>query len=189
MAASDLSVNVIDEKLEYKITENEKNNYKNNDKSHFKSAEDELNYARNQKKKCSKCDENFPLSYFSGNTSGRDAFDKNGYRLRRPECTTCNKKAGKGKNEAIKFAKEEGIPYKAPSGTKCEICGTTENIVFDHDHNLNKFRGWLCNPCNRSMGCLGDNIDGLVNTINYLLKTNKKKIVQDPETYMLTIVE
>lgn len=187
MAASEVTVNEIDESLEYKITENEKKYYSGNNKSNFKSAEDERTYARNQKKECSKCNKNLPLSYYSGNTSGRDGFDKNGYRLRRPECITCKNKDSKGKNDAVKLAKILGIPHKAPDGTKCEICGTTENIVFDHDHSSNKFRGWLCNPCNRSIGCIGDNVEGLVNTINYLLKSDKKKIVQDSETYMLTI--
>jgi hypothetical protein len=38
------------------------------------------------------------------------------------------------------------------------------------------FRGWLCDPCNRSLGVLGDNIEGLVKCINYLNKTEKKSL-------------
>jgi len=138
---------------------------------------------------CNKCDTSLPFTSFGGNTSGRDPFDKNGYRLRRGECETCNKKIGIGKNEAKKLAKNIGIPHKAPGGTCCEICNKTEKIVFDHHHEKNVFRGWLCNGCNRSIGMLGENIENIVKVLNYLNKTEDKKFEFDVDKKEIKIIE
>ena len=178
----------IDPTREYVLTENEKKAYANNTKAKFKTAEEELAWARTQTKNCIKCKDTLPLSYFSGNTSSADHFDKNGYRLRRGDCKKCNKEQNAGKSEAVKIAKEMGLSFKAPPGTKCELCETTENIVFDHDHSTKTHRGWLCNPCNRSMGVLGDDVEGMIRVINYLNKKEKKKVAFDPKTFELKIV-
>lgn len=168
---------------ELSFSEKEKNNYiRQKDKCIFKNPKDEYNYAITQKKICQKCLTEKNLSEFSGNTSGTDAFDKDGYRLRRPECKECKKNIDKGKNEAKKKAKKLNIPYVAPEGTLCGICkkpsSRGNNMVFDHCHLNNIFRGYCCNSCNRSIGVLGDNIDGLLKAINYLLKTEKCTIIQ-----------
>jgi hypothetical protein len=176
-----------DTSREYTITENEQNAYKNNTKSKFKTAEEEFAWSRTQTKKCNKCKETLPLTYFAGNTSSSDHFDRNGYRLRRGDCKKCNKSHSSGKTEAIKIAKSLGMSHKAPEGTKCELCETTDNIVFDHSHDTNIFRGWLCDPCNRSMGVLGDNVKGLLQVLNYLNKSEKKKIVFNGKTFELSI--
>lgn len=171
------SITMIDPTREYSMTQNEKDIYslsRSNGKNKLPSAEKELEWARTQTKECNKCDEALPLSYFGGNTSSADHFDKHGYRLRRGDCIRCNKAAGKGKAEALKLAKSLGLPYKAPVGTKCELCEKTKDIVFDHDHVSNTFRGWLCDPCNRSIGVLGDDIAGMLKVINYMNKQDKK---------------
>jgi hypothetical protein len=178
----------IDPMREYVLTENEKNSYKDCTKAKFNTAEDEFAWARTQTKKCNKCNETLPLSYFSGNTSSSDHFDKNGYRLRRGDCKKCNKEHSAGKTAAVKIAKEMGLSYKAPPGTECALCKSTKDIVFDHDHDTKKHRGWLCNPCNRSIGVLGDNMEGMIRVINYLNKQDKKKIVFDVKTYSLSII-
>jgi hypothetical protein len=65
---------------------------------------------------------------------------------------------------------------------KCDICGGTENsgsrnnkhlgklyaLVMDHNHKNGKFRGMLCNHCNRGLGNFKDNIQNLENAILYL---------------------
>lgn len=144
-----------------------------------------------QKKKCSKCNEMKKLTEYSGNTSGCDGFDKDGFRLRRPECKNCNKKVMEGKNHAKVKAKELNIPYKALEGTKCALCDKLEKngdrLVFDHCHKTNTFRGYLHNSCNRSLGTLGDDIHGLLKALNYLNKTQKKKFTQDKDTAELMI--
>lgn len=144
--------------------------------SFYKSPEEEFFWASSQTRKCSKCNEEKKLTEYRTNTSGSHGFDKNKIRLRRPECSDCTKKASKGKDEAVKLAKSLGISHKAPEGTKCELCSSTKDIVFDHDHNKNSFRGWLCDPCNRSMGVLGDDAQSLLKTVAYLAKDNTKAI-------------
>lgn len=140
--------------------------------SKFTSPEEEYYWAFTQKKKCSKCEEEKRLTDYRTNTSGSHGFDKDKIRLRRPECGDCTRKASKGKDEAVKLAKSLGMSHKAPDGTTCELCKTTKGIVFDHDHEKNVFRGWLCDPCNRSMGVLGDNSKSLLKTVAYLSKGN-----------------
>ncbi len=173
-----------DNKIESGITftKNEVENYiRQKDKCIFNNPEEEYLWAKTQKKICSKCSLEKKLCDFNGNTSGADAFDRNGYRLRRPECNVCTKIANRGKSEAKKKAKQLGIPFNAPEGTRCEVCdkqSTPGNgIVFDHCHINNIFRGYCCNSCNRSIGVLGDNVPGLVKALNYLLKTEKRNII------------
>lgn len=172
-----------------KFTKKEYNNYsRQKDKAHFSSPEDEYRYGFNNYKICSMCNENKKIIDFNGNTSGTDAFDKNGYRLKRPECNNCTSKVSKGKSQAKKIAKKEGFSYNAPEGTKCSICNeiqTEKNkLVFDHCHKTEKFRGYCCNSCNRSLGVLGDNVDGLINALNYLLKTEPVKIIQNSNGFI-----
>ena len=171
---------------EITFTAKEIQNYiRQKDKCHYKNPKDEYLWAITQNKTCSKCAKEKKLNEFNGNTSGTDAFDKNGYRLRRPECNECTKNASKGKSEAKKNAKEKGIEYKAPDGTVCDICkkppSPGNSIVFDHCHLTNKFRGYCCNSCNRSIGMLGDNIDGMIKVLNYLVKNDPCKIIQNDD--------
>ena len=151
-------------------------------KAHFPTPELEYAWAFLQQKVCSKCGEEKKLTEFKGNTSGADAFASDGYRLRRPECNDCTKIVAQGKNIARAIAKKEGISYKAPEDATCRICNKPavrgNGLVFDHCHEQNKFRGYCCNSCNRSMGVLGDNVDGLLKVLNYLLETEKATITQ-----------
>ncbi len=155
------------------------------DKAIFKSPEEEYEHASNNHKVCSKCKINKDLNEYGGNTSGTDAFNKEGYRLRRPECKDCNKIVLRGKQEAKEVAKKNNIPYKAPEGTVCALCECPEKpgdgLVFDHCHETNCFRGYLHNSCNRSLGVLGDDIAGMLRAINYLNKTEKKKFTQNED--------
>jgi hypothetical protein len=58
---------------------------------------------------------------------------------------------------------------------KCECCGTPFGVsvrksCLDHCHISNTFRGWLCGHCNRALGLLGDDIKGVLNALNYLVR-------------------
>jgi hypothetical protein len=173
----------IDTSREYKLTPNELGLYANQNPSKptkFKAADEERAWARTQTKCCIKCKEMLPLSYFGGNTSSSDHFDKDGRRLRRGDCTKCNKVQNSGKAQAMKVAKALGMSPKAPTDASCAHCGKKETLVFDHDHTTNTFRGWLCNSCNRSVGVLGDDVQGVIKMLNYLNKTKKLKLVVDP---------
>jgi len=70
-----------------------------------------------------------------------------------------------------------GITYECymermSSSDVCEVCGTDNNLVYDHDHDNDNvetnFRDVLCNRCNRTIGGLGDNAEGLRKALNYL---------------------
>ena len=54
----------------------------------------------------------------------------------------------------------------------CEVCGRSDVIVFDHCHQTNKFRGWICKKCNGVLGYVDDNVEILKKLIAYLEKFN-----------------
>jgi hypothetical protein len=181
-------MSTIDPAREFTLTANERKKYVMSTKHHrFPSAEAERDWARTQFKPCTKCHASLPLSYFNGNTSGADPFDKTGLRLRRPECRACTTKVSGGKAAAAQAAKRLGMPTKAPAGTRCELCSSDVSLVFDHDHTTDRFRGWLCNSCNRSIGVLGDNVAELVKAINYLNRAEKRTLRVNPTTGELVV--
>jgi hypothetical protein len=51
-----------------------------------------------------------------------------------------------------------GVDYEAvpPKPLVCDLCQKPGKICMDHDHATGKFRGWLCDRCNRGLGLLGD---------------------------------
>ena len=55
-----------------------------------------------------------------------------------------------------------------PPPSACECCGRRGRLVFDHDHALEIFRGWICAACNTGIGLLGDNVEGLRVAVAYL---------------------
>jgi hypothetical protein len=59
----------------------------------------------------------------------------------------------------------------------CEMCGNPGlgdgsygrlGIVFDHCHTSGKFRGWLCDRCNKVLGLVKDDPDLLMTMAHYL---------------------
>lgn len=184
LVSPNLGVNV--EKLcdNISFTENERQHYvRQSSKCRFKTPDEEYNWAKTQLQICRKCSKEKALTEYNTNTSSSDAFDKSGIRLRRKECKDCTINAGKGKELAKKNAKKMGIDYVAPKGTLCSICekpaSPGNGIVFDHCHVTKLFRGYCCNSCNRSIGILGDDVDGILKALNYLLKTEKVSIFQN----------
>mgnify|MGYP002641423067 CR=1 FL=1 len=65
------------------------------------------------------------------------------------------------------------------SSEGCEICGSTSNLIYDHDHTMPKditaFRGVLCQKCNTGVGKLGDDIEGLLKAVEYLIIFEENK--------------
>ena len=145
----------------------------------FKNKEEEDEYARTHTRKCSKCGAEKALTEFANNTSGSQPYDKHGYRLKRPECQDCTKSASKGLADARRAAKKLGIATKPSEHDVCAIChkkgDDRHGLVFDHDHITNTFRGWLCDPCNRSMGGgHGDKLETLVARFDYICRTDQR---------------
>jgi len=63
----------------------------------------------------------------------------------------------------------------------CDCCGIphTETprgmLYLDHDHTTGEYRGHLCDNCNRGIGLLGDEIDGVLQAVEYLKKVTNSE--------------
>ena len=57
----------------------------------------------------------------------------------------------------------------------CYICGKKPEgkraLDIDHDHKTGKVRGLLCSNHNRALGLMGDDVDLLLKSIEYLVKS------------------
>lgn len=61
----------------------------------------------------------------------------------------------------------------------CAICqrqnlksdGTAKWLVVDHDHVTDVVRGLLCDPCNRGIGFLRDDVENLERAVEYLRRS------------------
>jgi hypothetical protein len=114
--------------------------------------------ASGKTKVCARCNVEKPVEAFrlyrraTGDRESRDS-----------KCKECSKYQFDVANELRKTAPEyQGF---------CECCGKEcEKPVLDHCHDTEKFRGWLCSPCNLGIGVLGDNLESLEKTVVYLKK-------------------
>lgn len=56
----------------------------------------------------------------------------------------------------------------------CKLCNRfrpnkrAKRLCVDHDHKTGKIRGLLCDPCNRSLGVLGDTVEQFEQILDYL---------------------
>lgn len=50
----------------------------------------------------------------------------------------------------------------------CEICGTDNNLCYDHNHDTGSYRGTLCSHCNMALGLMKDDIKRLKTAAEYL---------------------
>ncbi len=56
----------------------------------------------------------------------------------------------------------------------CKLCDRfrpnkrAKRLCVDHDHKTGKIRGLLCDPCNRSLGVLGDTVEQFERILAYL---------------------
>jgi hypothetical protein len=87
-----------------------------------------------------------------------------------------------GYNEAARirmrnyYRKKAGLPEPLyPVTENCECCGKKleggKKTHLDHCHKTGRFRGWLCNRCNRGLGYFDDCIEGLERAIAYLKRS------------------
>ena len=78
--------------------------------------------------------------------------------------TTCHACHLKNKRQIRKLR-----TFHAPTSTNCQLCGRGgRQLVLDHCHESGDFRGFICSPCNRGLGLLGDDVDGLLQALLYL---------------------
>lgn len=52
----------------------------------------------------------------------------------------------------------------------CEICGSTEKLCIDHNHETGEVRGCLCNNCNTAIGMFSEDVSLLEAAKQYVLK-------------------
>lgn len=75
--------------------------------------------------------------------------------------------------ERLKVKRIEEAGREPPA--HCEVCGRkAHRICFDHCHTTGKFRGWLCDKCNVSLGNVNDDPEILRMLANYLEVHNDK---------------
>ena len=96
------------------------------------------------------------------------------WRKNNPEAQKIRNQRHKEKREAERVA----IAGR-PRPDYCELCGELGEpassvyiyrTLFDHDHITGKFRGWICDRCNKVLGLVEDNPDLLKEMIKYLGK-------------------
>ena len=91
--------------------------------------------------------------------------------MRETYCVPCVSEMGRQRNikkygltiedyDAL-FDKQKGL---------CGCCGKPDKtkLCVDHDHVSGVVRGLLCRLCNRAIGQLGDNVEGVTNALRYL---------------------
>ena len=90
---------------------------------------------------------------------------------------------GKENPERLKMYRAKrryGMSYEEFSNlpTECAICGSTEDLVIDHDHITGKFRGVLCRRHNLGLGHFDDDPIMLLRAIDYLMGLLKPYVVE-----------
>jgi hypothetical protein len=101
---------------------------------------------------CFSCKQELPLENFHKNKSRTCGVAR--------ECKTCSSNYKKLKKQYVK-----------PPNQICQCCKTKPATVFDHDHNTNEFRGWICKQCNLTIGFSEESIERLDDCKNYLNET------------------
>jgi hypothetical protein len=119
---------------------------------------------------CYTCKKSYPFDSFAN--------DKGCKYGKRPLCVDCSAKRKRGQYLESRLTKENTHPI--PRG--CEICGIAFDLQakkgekgkdtphWDHIHEIEIFRGWLCHNCNSALGQFGDNYRILEIAIEYLKK-------------------
>jgi hypothetical protein len=146
-------------------------------------------------KTCNRCHREKSLSNFSKSKRTKDGF---GYQCKVCDSENCKRYYREHVNERMhagKIYREENPEtyrksrYKLRYGISlddynrmsndqggvCSICFRSEKrykyLVIDHDHKTGKVRGLICSKCNNALGCVDDNIDTLINMIEYLKRS------------------
>lgn len=118
-----------------------------------------------QSKVCNYCSDLKPLTAFSKNKNCHDGHDT--------RCKECRR---------TRARLVDGLKRRAPPKPKaCDCCGYSPDkeqdkikgrkhfpLGLDHDPVTKEFRGWLCNNCNRAIGCMGDSLEGVRRVTTYL---------------------
>ena len=108
-------------------------------------------------KECEDCHGFFPLALFR----------KNGVGSTRAKCRDCERKYNKNLAAIRRLA--------PPKPDRCDMLGVvTEKLHVDHDHITNQIRGHICDSANIGLARLGDNLEGPLLCLFYMLKATYK---------------
>lgn len=112
------------------------------------------------RKICTYCGKRKNLKSFPKHSMYKDNLDS--------RCRSCVKKHSRVRHKLHKKAPDKPVV--------CECCKENPlKWVLDHDHSDDSFRGWICDRCNTGIGKLGDNLDGVIKAINYLIMAKHRK--------------
>ena len=111
-------------------------------------------------KQCNCCKEVKELSNFYKHTQTKDKLST--------YCKPCILKQCRNAH----YKKRYGLTSLEADTLKkeCELCGSTQQLHIDHNHETNKIRGVLCTNCNRGIGHLKDSPSLLLKAAKYLEK-------------------
>lgn len=124
------------------------------------------------KKQCIYCKIYKPTTEFAKHIAMYDNLDT--------RCRDCVKK----RQQRIKRIKK----FAPPKPDICECCGVSiydesmqgrrySGLVMDHDDPNDRFRGWICESCNRGIGALGDTSVGVKKALEYLIRAENREIL------------
>ena len=131
---------------------------------HFRSDGLKIVGKEDDVRECNECHLILPMTAFTAKYLRIDG----AYHLKRI-CRQCHVGVNKEQREARKNA--------PPKPDNCDNCHKNIKLEVDHIHGTTKVRGWLCSPCNRGIGSLGDNLEGVLRGATYLEK-DKSKIIK-----------
>jgi Recombination endonuclease VII len=89
------------------------------------------------------------------------------WRLNNPERAKIGHKKGNIKKR-FGITVDEYMQILVKQNYKCIICGSEENLGLDHDHKTGMVRKFLCRTCNAALGFLKDDVNLVLNLLNYL---------------------
>jgi hypothetical protein len=140
----------------------------------FEDIEREAPSTDTRDKQCTTCEEVFPETeehfYIASTYFSKDGTSNNHLHNK---CKAC---ANKSRTTQQRLQKFHG--HKAYG--KCDCCGVDskqlkgDKLHLDHCHSTGTYRGHLCGSCNRGMGMLGDNSEGVQRAVDYLKKVENK---------------
>jgi hypothetical protein len=79
----------------------------------------------------------------------------------------------------LNWESEEAILKE--QGGVCAVCGGDKDRKswdIDHDHHTGVVRGLLCGRCNKGLGLLGDNVEGVQKALEYLQSPPAPKVIR-----------
>ena len=137
-------------------------------KNPHKRAEEAARYRARYPEKCAEVRRRYRERHLE-EIRERDRENRKRIRHINPEKEKNRLKEFKDRQNALR-EKEAG----RPKPNTCELCckppefGGLKRIVWDHCHDSDVFRGWICDRCNKVLGLVGDSVDLLQLMVGYL---------------------